>query len=197
MAIPGQIGMAIAWGIGREEGIIPDGPAPDLPKKQIQHMYVFAHCVATADAYIRNQCAANEVATVVAEDVPEMRKFLRNAFFGLLVNPYKVGPDRMVQFAADKAAGRIHPGLEFRISRIINTIHFVEKKDSLIILLADACAFGLRRYFSGQSYGTEFAKAMFGVDGMAAQGLGNDGLELGPYVSGTAWSIPRPPTTPT
>ena len=49
-----------------------------------------------------------------------------------------------------------------RLSRIRKTIHFVKKDEDEMVQIADACAFGMRRYFSRLQFGDEFMHAIAG-----------------------------------
>ncbi len=49
-----------------------------------------------------------------------------------------------------------------RVSRIRKTIHFVSKTEDNLVWLADACAYGLKRFFNGLQFGDEFCKAICG-----------------------------------
>lgn len=49
-----------------------------------------------------------------------------------------------------------------RVTIIRASMHFVQKAEEPIVQIADACAYGLRRYFSGEKFDPEFAQAIFG-----------------------------------
>jgi hypothetical protein len=51
---------------------------------------------------------------------------------------------------------------DLRATRIRNTIHWVDKQDDPMVQIADACAYGLRRYFARQSFGEDFSTAIVG-----------------------------------
>src|ERR1700730_11551298 len=44
------------------------------------------------------------------------------------------------------------------------SLHFESKQDGPLLQIADACAFGIRRFFAKQDFGTEFVRAIFGSD---------------------------------
>jgi hypothetical protein len=43
---------------------------------------------------------------------------------------------------------------------LIDTVHFVDKKNAPLLQISDACAFAMRRWLSGQSNGSEFARSV-------------------------------------
>jgi hypothetical protein len=53
---------------------------------------------------------------------------------------------------------------EMRVFRTRRSIRCVEKGDDPILQLSDASAFGLRRYFSGEESGNDFASAILGSE---------------------------------
>jgi hypothetical protein len=50
-----------------------------------------------------------------------------------------------------------------KISRIKDGAHFVGKADAPLLQIADACAFGLRRFFAEQKFGDEFVQSILGT----------------------------------
>jgi hypothetical protein len=52
------------------------------------------------------------------------------------------------------------------MTRIRLPIHFVAKEEEPLIQIADACAFGIRRYLSGYSHGSDFMQAVGGGAGL-------------------------------
>jgi len=164
MSVPRRIGMAITlsacW---RESSDVRDELSRShLSKSQFDHMLAFYVCLATADRSIRRYSAPREVATVVAEDVPEMRRFLKGAPKYIRENPLHLGPQMLRETEQDRAAGYSTQNGEIRITRIRNSVHFVEKAEDPLVQVADACAFGFRRFFAGERFGPEFADAILG-----------------------------------
>jgi hypothetical protein len=171
MRIPGALGIPISLGMYRRSVQVPNN-VQMLPE-HYHHARAFGLCIATADGYIRDNAGANEVATVVAEDVPAMRRRLLAAVDSYRTSPVRLNPSQVVSertFAGFRVdASR----LELTVNRIIDTIHFVAKRDAPILQVADACAFGLRRFLAGQSYGEDFAKSVVGNELVAFQHVRN------------------------
>jgi hypothetical protein len=114
-------------------------------------------CVARADRHIRKYGEPDEIGTAIAEDLPEMKRSL-----GEFVEQFKkvAHVHRPDQMRLSKLNTLPDPVLH--ITRIIDRVHFVEKAGSPILQIADAVAFGLRRYFAGQSEGETFLEAILG-----------------------------------
>jgi hypothetical protein len=164
MRLPRRLGIAISLGMVRR-----DSPSPQealdhlrLDPVRYQHLMAFMYCIAAADRYIRDYADLREVATVVAEDVPNMRFYLRQVPKALRDHPIVLFPGMLTPTAAEKAAGYIRQTGDFRVSRIRQAIHFANKQEEPLLQLADACAFGLRRYFAEQSMGKEFVRSILG-----------------------------------
>ena len=121
MSIPRQLRIPIALGIVRRNHPSLDTLPPSLAEHEFHHAYAFWLCVCQADKFLRNHAAPNEVGTVVAEDVPKMRKFLRE----VLSVPEMTFSTQHLRLTPKEVS--INATSEFRITRIIDTIHFVEK----------------------------------------------------------------------
>jgi hypothetical protein len=144
MAIPLNLKLAVAYAaVSRKQPPLTVNPEAHYSKAQIDHISAFGICMGLADQYIRDQCAANELATVVAEDLPEMRKNLRGIMHAIQRTPFVIGN-----------------GPPIRITRVVDSVHYAAKSEAIVLQVADACAFGLRRYLSNQSMGEEFVRVM-------------------------------------
>jgi hypothetical protein len=132
---------------------------------QLHHIQAFWMCISRADRYIRNHADLKEVGTVACEDVPEMRKFLKTIPKGLYNAPLILAPGMLGLTLEEKRLGYMTQSSEvFRVSRIRRSVHFVQKQDDPLLQLADACAFGFRRYFSEQTHGKDFVMSILGQE---------------------------------
>jgi hypothetical protein len=155
VTIPRHVSLAIAAAYVRRED--PDNFDATISRSQSQHAKAFGLCIAQADYFIRTYCGLSEVATVVAEDVPKIKASLREIAHQLKSQPFVIDdPDRY------KAIGYPPLPASYQISRVKDTVHFVEKRDGPFIQIADACAFAIRRYVAGHATGDEFVNAMVG-----------------------------------
>lgn len=73
--------------------------------EQSDHIQAFILCLALADRNIRKHAGSREVATVVAEDVPEMRRFLRDVPKVMRSAPVNLKQDHMRKTLRDEEAG--------------------------------------------------------------------------------------------
>lgn len=164
MAIPRMTGIATAYGLFFRDGEIrEDIDLSNMTREQYQHTQAFATCMASADQYITDFAAPNEIATVVAENIPEMHKNLKEATLQLRAGILNVSNAHLTQKFVNDSSSAQRP-INLSIRRIVDDIHFSPRESSPLLWLADAVAFGLRRYFSEQSLGLEFAKAIMGQD---------------------------------
>jgi hypothetical protein len=146
--------------VRRDAGIIEQNLG--ITNAQMQHIMAFNNCIARADKYIRENAGLREVGSVVAEDVPEMRRFLKIAPKVVKMTPLITPPGGLIATESERKPGYITQQSEQRVTRIRNSVHFVEKTDDPLLQLADACAFGFRRFFSNQEFGREFCEAIVG-----------------------------------
>lgn len=163
MSIPRKVGLAITVTAVWRDSLDPKISASQgFSSWQLDHIMAFKYCVAVADRNIRRHAGANEVATIVAEDVPEMRRHLNLSYNHFRDNPVHLSPHHLRETQSDIGAGHITQSGELRVARIRKGIHFVEKADDPIVQLADACAYGFRRFFAGEKFGVEFVRAIVG-----------------------------------
>lgn len=168
MSVPRRIGMSITLSATWRNAVDHSQAASSLnmSQSQFEHLMTFSSCLAVADRNIRNHAAPNEVATVVAEDLPEMRKFLKSVPRVYRENPFHFKPEHLRETPTDQEAGHSTQRGELRIARIRNSVHFVEKSEDPLVQVADACAYGFRRYFAKQKFGDNFARAILGNESL-------------------------------
>ncbi len=164
MAVPRRIGMAICvsaqWrgAVDFTTGYGSLGLSP----AQSDHFHAFVQLIGVADRNIRRHAGPREVATVVAEDVPEMRRFLKQVPMMLRQRAIHLAPDQLRRTVEDEEAGHLTQSGDIRVVRIRNSVHFVEKMDDPLVQIADACAYGLRRFLAREKFGDDFARAILG-----------------------------------
>jgi Protein of unknown function (DUF3800) len=166
MAIPASLGINIAVSFERkqlapaEARMLLDGTR--LTGAQFRHARVFGTCMGAADDWLRQYSRPEEVAVLVAEDVPNMRRAIRDyvhhlSRYGITME----APPRKEHEALRKATSmRIVTPISIR--KIVDTVHFAEKGKGPLLQIADACAFGLRRFYAKQKNGERFARAILG-----------------------------------
>jgi len=117
--------------------------SPDTTKKS-RHNFIHTHAFINAIQrvqYWMEKNAPEETAMLIAEDTPEMKSTLKNVHEGYT--------DKTRQ--DDEA---------FRAPNIIDAVHFAQKKDSLLLQIADHCAFIIKRKLMGKSDVNEFYDAI-------------------------------------
>jgi hypothetical protein len=163
MSIPRRIGMAISIGVAWRGTIeCTEEEKKRYRPEQWDHFRAFTTCVARADRGIRQHAGPREVATIVAEDVPELKGLLKSVPHMLRTKGTVFPSSHMRLTETDQAAGHLTQSGDMRVERIRNSVHFVEKNEDPLVQVADACAYGFRRYFEGQKFGVEFARAIVG-----------------------------------
>ena len=163
MSIPRQTYVPITMAIVRRSAPeIKDFPIP-MSKSDYQHCQAFAIAIAGSDDYMREYTHQNEVATVVAEDVPEKRRLLSltvNILRSSVLDLSAPGMLRMTR--AEQRMGRTWQSPITAVTRVVDEVHFSPKGNSPLLQIADACAFAFRRYFAGQSHGLDFLLSTIG-----------------------------------
>lgn len=163
LQIPRIINAGLCLGKVRRDSLVPEIGGL-MAKSQFQHMMAFTYCVASADKYVRDWGDESELATVVAEDVEKMRKFLKKTI-PIIKNENIFGdvtPGSILPMKIEKQTGLLLQNSPGQAERIVDTVHFVGKNEAPLVQIADACAFAFRRYFAGQEHGESWVEAMLG-----------------------------------
>jgi hypothetical protein len=162
MELPRRLDMPIALGMARR-GITSEAPQK-LSKAQFEHVIAFQYCVTKADQWMRREADENEVATVICEDVQQVKEPIKEIVRYIRKNPMRLAPELLHQTAEEKRTGKRLQTGELAITRIIGAIHFESKEDGILLQIADACAFAFRRFFSNQPMGKDFVRSVLGSD---------------------------------
>ena len=160
MSVPRKIGISICVSAHWRNAVEWGDSVSGLSASQLDHVMAFNNCIAVCDRNIRRHAGPREVATVVAEDIPEMRRFLKIAPRLLRENPMYMSPEYLRETIGDQEAGYLQQSGELRVTRIRNSVHFVEKAEDPLVQVADACAYGFRRFFAGEKFGVEFVRSI-------------------------------------
>ena len=170
MRIPRRLGMGICFGTVVRGNIDWGDELLSRVKNSapyMDHAAALGYCLGAADRAIRDRGRAREVATVIAENLPNgglmntFKKIPINLRNGFMFSP----PDSGLSKEEQELGYRTQTGDMIRVRRIRNSIHFVEKDEDPLVQVADACAFGLRRYLiENDKFGHQFAEAIFGED---------------------------------
>lgn len=168
MSIPRKIGMAVVVSVVWRNAVDFSEACKllSLSQAQFEHLMAFNLCLAVADRNIRKHAAPNEIAAIVAEDIPEMRRFLKAVHKVLRESPINLPISMLRETLSDKEAGYSTQSGDIRITRIRNSPFFVSKTEDSIVQLADACAYGFRRFFSDEKFGLDFVNAILGDEKM-------------------------------
>jgi len=168
MSIPRRLGMGISFAtvlrgsIDWGEDLLKQSK---LTSVEMDHAMALGQCLGAADRAIRDYGRPREVATVVAEELPNgliMKKFKQiplNLRKGFMFSP----PTSPLTQEEKDLGYRTQAGDIIRVRRIRNSVHFVAKDEDPLVQIADACAFGIRRYLNkNDEHGHQFARAIFG-----------------------------------
>lgn len=174
VAIPLQTYLGLSFGFAaRHHNGDPDG---ELDLADYHYAHAFGLGIAQADQYIRECGLRDEVATVVCEDTNKKKHLTKSAkrFMRQTFRP----PEYLIDGTENNALFR-DGKVAFRITRVRDGIHYVSKHDGPLLQLADACAYGMRRFFENHQYakgediGMLMMRAMCGgrtslIDGLIA-----------------------------
>lgn len=160
MSCPRELNLSVAFGAAHRDLEIPDEIYGDaITKVQVRHGVALQQCLWAADRWMMKFCGPNEIATVIAEDVPESKGFLK-----YLVSHMR-NDQAFIQLVESGVFDHVVPreinlSNERTLHRIRTPIHFCSKIEEPLLQIADSCAFGLRRYLAGYPHGDDFMTAI-------------------------------------
>lgn len=161
-SIPKRLNLPISIGKVRRDAPHPSDMDLPMSKSQFQHFIAFMHCLIMSDAFLREHCPPDEIATVIAEDVDEMRRFLKMAI-PIAKSVYVPEVDAELRpTMLEMITGNVTQRPRWGIERIKDGVQFASKDAAPLLQIADACAFSFRRFFADQSGGDELVRAILG-----------------------------------
>jgi hypothetical protein len=166
MSLARKIGASIVIGmVKRDSDSILDkldiGPVK-FREHELQPALAFNYCLFIADEVVRkiNYCETNAI--VIAENTQTMERYLKIAFSDLVKNPQFIKADEQLPTQAQLKNGDQPTDRELSIKVISDELNFVGKGDNTMLQLADACAYGIRRYFARQKNGELMIEQILG-----------------------------------
>lgn len=137
-----------------------------LTSNQFSHILAFNTCMERADLFLRKYLGGSEIGSVIAEDLPEMKKFL--SLFGLLHREpggkFTMPSEFLRPERWQEELEIIPDSFEYNIEHIVDVPHFVSKGKAPLLQLADACAFAFRHCLSKKDHGDDLVLAMLGPE---------------------------------
>jgi len=153
-SIPKKFDLPICWGVTDRIQAPEAISVPVEPQllEQIVHSHAFFKFVTQIEVVMRAS-AQSEVAMLIAEDRPIMRKMLKMShamFRGRAPIKFQ---DVMKEIFADEEdpLSRVYNKI-FPLDRIVETVHFAEKTESSLLQVADICAFAIKRHIMKASH---------------------------------------------
>ena len=142
------------------EQLRPKGLSP----AQYEHCSAFSTCMERSDLFLRKYLKGEEVGTVIAEDVPEIRKFISKIGMTFKANPVTLESKHMRESNWETVTKNQPRSHTYEIKNIVDVPHFVNKRGAPLLQVADACAFAFRRCLAKQPIGNDLVSAMLGDD---------------------------------
>jgi hypothetical protein len=165
-SIPRRFGLPICYSMCRRDSMskevyesVSSRPL-QLAAHEFDHLLAFSDCAASADKYMRTNTPEHEVATLIVENVDRMRRYLKTSLDLLRRQTMRLLPEHIRHDVSDITTDKIQTGVEIRVSRIIDCVHFAAKRDAPLLQLADAAAFVIRRWVTNGSRGDELMNAL-------------------------------------
>lgn len=144
LGIPLESDLPVVVGFYRKGDDIKNLPLPPAVLAQ-----VMAHCmcVLAAERYMREKTLETDVAIMIAENNDQARQHVKRTHNALA--------DPAMKFDMPTVPPDFLP-----IKRIVDTVHFAEKSEAIMLQIADSCAFTMSRFLAERSYGDDLIGAL-------------------------------------
>lgn len=160
MRIPSRLGLPRTFFFVRTDAAQTKlGEVWNLKLHEDQHVMAFLNCVGLADRWIRENASFDEIGMIVAEN-HDLKRYLNQIPSMLRDHPHVMSDGGLAWTDEDIERGYCAQSGVMSVSRIRRTVHFVGKSEDNLVWLADACAYGLKRFFSGAQWGEQFGRAL-------------------------------------
>ncbi len=133
VAIPRKFDLPISCGVQNRSVLAAQLTELSLAHQTaLGHLVAFSHFVVWVERWMKAKSPA-EVALLIAEDHPEVRQLIKDAQ-EVAKDPKKVA-----------VYGLRNDFEDLPLTKIVDTVHFASKAHSIMLQLADACAFAIKR----------------------------------------------------
>jgi hypothetical protein len=151
IGIPAKFLVPIAYGYHTKSAIPLDQQQPTAHKRaRMEQVLAFSLCAIAAERFMREKATPNEVATLVAENNNEVKRAMKAVH-------HLLGTPEAITVLQPEAVQAYLP-----LRRIVDTIHFAEKNESILLQIADACALFIRYFLEGRKGIDQFLSALTG-----------------------------------
>lgn len=162
-ALPRLLNIPIAFGKVRSGAFAGLDHGLPVNAAQFEHLMAFIWCMARADKFIRENAAPSEIATLVSEQSGKLDALIKIAPKAIrTAGAWAPVQEWIRETIEEQQLGYQKQDAVIAISRIRNTVHFVEKEDEKAIWVADTCAFAMRRWLERQSIGDILIRSCLG-----------------------------------
>lgn len=161
MQIPRIFGASISYCIIRRSMKL-GNPENGIPHTVGQHSFAFNFCISAASRAFDRLGFSNGPIYVIAEDVPEMQNQLIHGFKIMQETPFIFAAEGLEPTEFEFNNGIKPEEKEYNLSNIYAPVHYANKEDNILLQIADACAYAIRRYFSETKYGDLLIESVLG-----------------------------------
>lgn len=191
MSIPRRLGLPVTVAKLRRDAPPIVRARSHFKDHEFQHAMAFASCIAHTDRNIVRRFGDTPLVSVIAEDVPEMRSRLKRMGEVLKVFNFNPGIESILPTLAERRSGRIEQDPRIQAKLVRDSVTFLGKREEPLLQIADAVAFGFRRYFAGNKFGDQFLREIIGDADFEPTDW------LGPYSLCTWWPTAKAASPPT
>jgi Protein of unknown function (DUF3800) len=160
MGIPQKFHIPLSYSAVKRGTAAKAFPRDDLKPFEIDHLYAFILSMSLADKYLRQYCG-DEMSQIIAEDHPTMKRTLKRHLNIVRTSPL-VLQTTIQRPNQERGSPRVESN---RVERLTDEVLFMAREGSPLLQVADACAWGMRRYFShNDEYRKTYLDRILGED---------------------------------
>jgi|GEM_PF-1574804 len=156
LEIPSRFRLPVVFGYLRKRQVPPSATKRfRRAENSKNHAMVYALCALAAERFMKDRTPFGEITMLVAENNTETQRFVKE-MHGVLKgqNAHAMSMHGMFESLSDQYVGLLP------ITKIKDTVHFVEKKDAVLLQIADACALIIRYAIEEKQGGQPFVNAL-------------------------------------
>lgn len=151
--VPAKFMLPVVIGYVKKSSLPTDRAQTEEKRAILAQAMAYAHCAIAAENFMRKVARLDEVALCVAEDNSSARRAIKAAHASLK------DPSKAEMLKPMSGEGLLP------VKRIVDTVHFAQKQEAVMLQIADVCAYIVKRVISGAAHASELFKTVLnGVD---------------------------------
>jgi len=157
LRVTGEFRLPIVYGYSEKTSLLElFKKVPPRHAAAIHHAYTYSMCVVAAERYMREKAQQSELASLVVENNDNSQKAIKMIHALMRSRNLDEASPALVSDLKQMAPGCLP------ITKIVHGVYFASKEDSVVLQIADACAFTIRCFLEEKPGIGEFRDVLTG-----------------------------------